>query len=187
MKPSDRLVVPGERLGVIEEFIPGPGTYVEGGTIYSQVVGKLTLDNVRKEVSVRPMPRGAATPSRGSYIIGEVAQVTDKVAFIKAFKVNGRNLAKPFTLVLHISMVTRYLAKPLHELFKPGDIIAARVIGDQNYPYQVSTAERGLGTILAFCSKCGSKLERLGAKLKCPSCGSIETRKLSERYGALEV
>ncbi|MCJ7714526.1 hypothetical protein MUO66_08745, partial [Candidatus Bathyarchaeota archaeon] len=36
---SGKLVLPGERLGVIEEFIPDSGTYVKDGIIYSQVIG----------------------------------------------------------------------------------------------------------------------------------------------------
>ncbi|MBS7659300.1 hypothetical protein KEJ28_01220 [Candidatus Bathyarchaeota archaeon] len=31
---SGRFVLPGDLLGVIEEFIPNSGTYVENGNIY---------------------------------------------------------------------------------------------------------------------------------------------------------
>ena len=34
------LVLPGDRLGVIEEFIPDMGTYVKDGVIFSKIVGR---------------------------------------------------------------------------------------------------------------------------------------------------
>jgi hypothetical protein len=37
---NGNLVLPGERLGVIEEFIPDSGTYVKDGVIYSKIVGR---------------------------------------------------------------------------------------------------------------------------------------------------
>ena len=34
---SGHIVLPGERLGVIEEFIPDSGTYVKEGIIYEKL------------------------------------------------------------------------------------------------------------------------------------------------------
>ena len=41
---SGHLVLPGERLGVIEEFIPDSGTYVKDGVIFSKIVGRSLMD-----------------------------------------------------------------------------------------------------------------------------------------------
>ena len=58
-KSSGHLVVPGERLGVIEEFIPDSGTYVKDGVIFSKIVGRELLDLLNKRVSVYPLTEGA--------------------------------------------------------------------------------------------------------------------------------
>ena len=38
-RKSGLFVVPGDRLGVIEEFTSGPGTYIEDGIIHSKITG----------------------------------------------------------------------------------------------------------------------------------------------------
>ena len=59
---SGHLVLPGERLGVIEEFIPDSGTYVQDGVIYSKIVGRALMDLLSKHVSVYPLINGAPVP-----------------------------------------------------------------------------------------------------------------------------
>ena len=43
------VVLPGDRLGVIEEFIPGSGTYEEEGVIFSSIQGQINLDMEKRE------------------------------------------------------------------------------------------------------------------------------------------
>ena len=49
-KKSGRFISPGERLGVIEEFLPGQGTFIENGVIYASIVGMLLNDQLNKKV-----------------------------------------------------------------------------------------------------------------------------------------
>jgi len=49
---SGHLVLPGERLGVIEEFTPDAGTYEKNGVIYSKIVGRALCDLQTRRVSV---------------------------------------------------------------------------------------------------------------------------------------
>ena len=65
-----QLVVPGERLGVIEEYVPDAGTFVKDGVIYSKVVGRSMLDLATRRVSVRPEGRSLLVPQVGSTVIG---------------------------------------------------------------------------------------------------------------------
>jgi exosome complex component CSL4 len=53
-RDSGQLILPGEPLGVIEEFVPDAGTYVKDGVIYSKIVGRSLLDLLNKRVSVFP-------------------------------------------------------------------------------------------------------------------------------------
>ena len=55
-------MLPGERLGVIEEFIPDSGTYVKDGVIYAKIVGRALMDMMNRKVSVYPIKEGAVVP-----------------------------------------------------------------------------------------------------------------------------
>ncbi len=186
-KRSGGLVTPGERLGVIEEFHAGKGTYTEKGVIYSKTTGEAIIDMDRKEVSVRPVTRIPTVPRKGNIVVGEVLQVQDKMATVRLLKVNGEKLNRPYTAILHISYVTRGFLKNLHDALRPGDLIRARVVGDENLPYQLTTADRELGVIKAFCSFCGAPLNynRRRRMLECPRCRKVEKRKVSEGYDLL--
>jgi exosome complex component CSL4 len=49
------VVVPGEEIGVIEEFLPGEGTYVDGNSVRSMMLGTAVLDVSEKRVRVYPL------------------------------------------------------------------------------------------------------------------------------------
>ncbi|MGE5637500.1 MAG: RNA-binding protein, partial [Chloroflexota bacterium] len=69
---SGHLVLPGERLGVIEEFVPDAGTYSKDGVIYSKVVGCALLDMLNRKVSVYPLVAEASIPKVGAKVVGQV-------------------------------------------------------------------------------------------------------------------
>ena len=69
-----RIVLPGEKIGVIEEFLLGEGTYEEEGVIRSQVLGEARLDLERKLAVVRPRTRTPIFPREGSKVVGEVGE-----------------------------------------------------------------------------------------------------------------
>jgi exosome complex component CSL4 len=82
---------------------------------------------------------------------------------------------------IHVSNVRDSFVKSLSQEFAMSDIVKAKVINTQNM--RLSTAEASLGVMRASCSRCRTILEKDGSKLKCPSCGYIEKRKLSSDYG----
>ena len=47
-------VLPGDKLGVVEEFLLGTGTYEQEGTIYSNFTGTAKIDIRNKRVTVTP-------------------------------------------------------------------------------------------------------------------------------------
>ena len=180
---SGLFVVPGEKLGVIEEFTPGAGTYVKKGIIYSKVVGTALLDMLNKKVYVYPSARVANVPRVGNTAIGQVTGVTSKIALIRIFKIGRRPISGFFTGALHVSDVSRGYVESIFDVCKPSDIIRAKVVSVLNQTYHLSTDDRNLGVIYAFCSKCGHRLEKQKQKLTCPACGNIEKRKTSIDYG----
>lgn len=182
---SGKFVVPGEKLGVIEEFMPGPGTYVHDGTIYSKITGRTLVDVLSKKVSVYPVVHIAPVPRVGSTVIGQVYNVQSKIAIIRIRQIGKKLLSGFFSGILHISDVSKDYVEHMHDAYKTGDIVRAKVISEKNRVYHLSTAEKNLGAILAFCSNCGHLLRLERRQLKCPRCGNTEKRKVASDYGRL--
>src|SRR5271165_1681521 len=90
---SGRLVVPGERLGVIEEFIPDSGTYVIDGVIFSKVVGRELVDLQNRRVSVYPLIKDDLVPKASSIIVGQIGNAQSDNVLVKIFKLNNKKLS----------------------------------------------------------------------------------------------
>ncbi|KPV61476.1 MAG: Exosome complex component Csl4 [Candidatus Bathyarchaeota archaeon BA1] len=182
-RESGQIVVPGDRLGVIEEFIPGPGTYVEHGAIHSKFTGYILLDMPDRRVSVYPLTHALGTPRVGSIVIGQVMDVQSKTATLRISKVGKRLTSGFFTCILHISDVGPGYVESMFDVVKTGDIMRAKVVSDKNRIYHLSTAEKDLGVIYAFCSQCGNMLTSKGRRMECTKCGKIENRRTASDYG----
>jgi exosome complex component CSL4 len=182
-KKSGNIVVPGDRIGVIEEFTPASGTYVEQGTIYSKSVGCILLDRLKKEVSVYPLTALVTTPESGSTVIGQVSETRSKFAIVSITKVENKTLHKPFSGFLHVSDVSERYVNSMFDACKIGDIIKAKVVSVKNMSRHLTTFGKHLGVIYAFCSRCGQLLKRQGYWMYCPRCGNREKRKIASNYG----
>jgi len=184
---SGHIVLPGERLGVIEEFIPDSGTYVKDGIIYSQIVGRALTDLLNKRVSVYPLVRGATVPKVTSTVMGQVGNAQSDNVLVRIFKIGSKKLSGVFTGILHISDVQERYVDSMNDVCKPGDIIRAKVISEKNQIYHLSTTDKNLGVLYAFCSWCGNLLEQKRYEMRCPKCGNVEKRKTAVDYGKEEI
>ncbi len=186
-KPSEQrsghLVLPGERLGVIEEFIPDSGTYSKDGVIYSKIVGCALMDMLNRKVSVYPLVAEATVPKVGAQIVGQVGNAQSDNVLVRIFKVGDKNLSGVFSGILHISDVSDRYVDSMNDACKPGDVIRARVISEKNQIYHLSTADKDLGVLYGLCGRCGNMLEQKRNEMQCPKCGNIEQRKIAPDYG----
>jgi exosome complex component CSL4 len=178
-----QLVLPGDRLGVIEEFIPDTGTYVKDGVIYSRVVGRALLDLASRRVSVYPVVDQTKVPNIGSVVMGQVSNVQSDSAMLKIFRVGERDLSGVFMGLLHVSDVQMRYVDSMFDVCKVGDVMRAQVVSDKNRTFHLSTKDKNLGVLYAFCSRCGHMLEPRQRDLICPSCGNDEIRKTTSDYG----
>ncbi len=180
---TGRLVVPGERLGVIEEFIPDSGTYVKDGVIYSKIVGRALLDLMNKRVSVYPLVSGELIPKVSETVVGQIGNAQSDNVLVRIFKIGNKRLSGEFSGILHVSDVSDRYVDLMSDVCKPGDIVRAKVISGKNRIFHLSTNDRNLGIIYAFCSRCGNLLEPQRYELHCPKCGNTENRKMAPDYG----
>jgi exosome complex component CSL4 len=178
-----QFVVPGERLGVVEEFMPGPGTYEQDGTIYSEVTGFTFRDKINKTVSVKPTVKRPLTPAEGDVVVGTVVNAQGKMATLSLMKIGDRAVSTPFTALLHISTSSPRYERAMMEVCKVADVVRARVVNIKNRVPQLTTIGRGLGVVKASCSRCGDPLILKGTILQCQTCMNIERRKLADDYG----
>lgn len=182
-RKSGQFLVPGERLGVIEEFSPGPGTYVEEGVVYSKIVGRVLMDVLNKTVSVYPLTHVVTIPRTGSIVTGQVSEVQSKKAVVRISEIGKKGLNGFFIGILYISDVSPNYVETMFDACKASDIMRAKVVSEKNRTYHLSTAEKNLGVIYAFCSRCGHALIRGRGELQCPACGKFENRKIAVDYG----
>ncbi len=184
---SGHLVFPGERLGVIEEFIPDSGTYVKDGVIYSKIVGRALMDLLSKRVSVYPLVSKAPVPKVSAIVVGQVGNAQSDNVLVRILKIGSDRLSGVFTGILHISDVQERYVKSMNDVCKPGDIIRTKVISNKNQVYHLSTNDKGLGVVYGFCSRCSNLLEPKRHEMLCPKCGNVEKRKIAVDYGKEEI
>ncbi len=187
-RKSGQFIVPGERIGVIEEFTPDFGTYVEDGVICAKKVGCILLDSINRKVSVYPLTHEVRVPKVGSIVVGHVINIQNAMAFIRIIKVGKKFLSGFFTGVLHVSDIDIKYVREIYDALKVGDLIRAKVISYTNRVFHLTTKGGKLGVILALCSKCGGTLvlrsRKKNKRLYCEKCGNIETRKIASDYGS---
>jgi exosome complex component CSL4 len=181
-KLDGTFVVPGEKLGVVEEFDPGRGTVEVDGIVYSSQTGKAALDPKRHVVTVKPITGPVVVPEEGSSIIGVVEKVQEKMAIVNIIVVDGKKMPLPFTGMLHISNSSPRFERIMGDVCKPNDIIRAKVIDTSQRIPKLTTVGRDLGVIKAYCSRCGGELVLSGHILRCSVCRNVERRRLAEEF-----
>ena len=182
-RKSGTLTVPGDYLGVIEEFLPGGGTYIDDGTIYSSIIGHLLVDSHNRKISVYQKTNSPLIPKEGSVVLGRIVSIYNKNLNIKIFQIRDKPLFNPFNGIMHITDVRKGYVKTMLDVFQIGDIIRAKVISIKNREIHLSTQEPELGVIHSKCSFCGDELILSQNRLKCPQCNKTKWRKMASGYG----
>lgn len=182
---EDDIVLPGEILCTYEEFIPADWTYVEDGYIKSSIFGKLHIDYENKEISIC-----ADNPPEvievGDRIIGHITEVKQYKCLVTVKKIVGqkREIIAGYKGYIHISHATPNYVCSMHELFKIGDIIEAEVIHKMGTEFiELKTAGSDLGIIKAMCTECRSFMQKTPDNTLLCSCGKMDIRKTSSKYG----
>ena len=178
-----RFVTPGEQLGVIEEFLPGSGTYVHDGGIYASEAGVLQLDVRRREILVQPKTRRPQIPKVGDMVVGQVVSTSDKTLSMRVHEINGEETSSGLTGIMHVSDLSRGYVKSVTDAFRVGDIVRATVISTKNREYHLNTEEDRLGVLRASCVYCGHPLTLYRRNLRCINCGEVDRRKIASDFG----
>jgi exosome complex component CSL4 len=182
------LVLPGDVVGITEEFDGGDGTYTIRSDIFAARTGKVSVDKRKRRLTVKPASRIPPEIRKDDIVVGMITNVRDTMALMEivAIKDSGeREINKQGIAAIHISNISKDYVKNIANEFGGSDIVKAKVIDIDNM--RLSTAEKELGVISAMCPKCGSVMQKNRNILKCPECGNTEKRNLSSDYGSGEI
>jgi len=181
-------VLPGDKLAVSEEFLPGQHTYDDSGLIRALRAGLVQKDAKSMEISVKP----AAEPEIikvDDWVTGQVEGAQANSANLHIYFHNGKPTYKDFSGMLTLRGLSgggrgARRTTPV----KMGDIVRCRVFSLLNGIIHLSIDEPDMGVVSALCGNCGKPLLRGSAtRVKCDECGNVEERKLARDFGSTPI
>lgn len=184
MISNGEFLLPGDKICIAEEALPGEGTYESDGKIYATVTGNVYMDKKKRLVSIFPKVRKPLVPKKGDTIIGQVESVNKHMVSMAVKYINGQEVAPTYSAIMHISQATRSYVDTMFDAIKEGDIVKGKIVDAHTIPIQFTTVYNELGVIYALCSKCGERLRYLRrGTLKCDNCDNVEPRKVAQDFG----
>ncbi|MBI5225198.1 exosome complex RNA-binding protein Csl4 [Candidatus Micrarchaeota archaeon] len=178
---SREIVVPGESLGMEEEFFGNEKTFAENGNVYSMVLGEKKLVNKQVQVVTSKFARML---KEGDIVYGRVEDLYDSVSLILIQSADNsleRKAIGSTYAYLRITEINRGggFIKNFREFLKMGDIVKGRIIEITPLGTYITISEENLGVVRARCSRCRDVLSQRGRLLVCQECGNKESRKLA--------
>lgn len=180
--------LPGDKLAVSEEFLPGRHTYDNHGLIRALAAGSIVRDMKNMEISVKPAVQPEVIKV-DDWITGQVETTQANSANVHIFFLNGKPTHKDFSGMLSLRGLSgggrgARRTTPV----KLGDVVRCRVFSLMNGIIHLTIDEPDMGVVAALCGNCGKPLLRGSAtKAKCVECGNVEERKLARDFGTAPI
>ncbi|MFQ6012382.1 MAG: exosome complex RNA-binding protein Csl4 [Thermoplasmata archaeon] len=180
-----KVVFPGQRVAVTEEYIPGEGTYELEGDIYAAQMGELNLDPQERVARVR----GFNPPLElrvGDVVLATVKDSRPSMVIVEVEAVEGmeRAVTGQTEGTIHISKISDQYTEDVKREMRIGDLVRARVV--QVKPsLQLATNEPPLGVVRGLCTRDRWPMVKQGRQLYCERCERTEPRKVSTVYDSV--
>lgn len=178
-----RIVYPGDEVGEAEEFLAGPGTYVEDHKILAAQIGELVHDAKEFMVYVKPV-KPMNDVKNGDIVVATVDDLKSSMVTLDIQRREGidRVVTGETHAAIHVAKCSHDYVRELEDVYRITDVVRAKVI--QATPsIQLDTRDDDLGVIKALCHVCRQPMVLKGHQLYCEECERTEERKLSSRYG----
>jgi exosome complex component CSL4 len=188
VKEKGMVALPGDKLAVSEEFLPGKYTYDDSGLIRALTAGSVQKDTTNMEISVKP----AVEPELikvDDWVTGQVESAQSNSANVHIYFLNGKPSHKDFSGMLSLRGLSgggrgARRTTPV----KMGDVVRCRVLSLLNGIIHLNIDEPDMGVVAASCGNCGKPLLRGNAtRVKCDECGNVEERKLARDFGTTPI
>jgi len=171
--------IPGEKIALIEEYLPGDNTYENDDVIRATTIGEVNLDSNERSASVNRQKQ-ITVPKVGDIIIGVVeANLPSMIAIMIKF-VNGKKVNSDLECIC----VTRHIRKKNIALAQ--DVVKVEIISHINGTIHATIDSQELGVLFTKCRKCFGTVVKMRDAVKCKDCGWIDDRKLSLDFGKTE-
>ncbi len=181
------IVVTGQYLGVVEEFLPDKqSTFIKEGHIYAAKTGLITLNNDERKLEIRTLQeKDSKIVKVGDIVIGVILFLRQYSVGLKFYTINRKiHFNSSYFGNIHVSQVSNRYVDKIHDVFQITDIIRACVTEKNSNEYKLTTNGKNLGVIYADCVICGVPLQKISyTNLRCQRCGNVETRKFADDYG----
>lgn len=174
--------IPGELVGVIEEFSPSSNVYRESYNIRSKVLGDMKLDQDTRAVTVIPKAAIKGIPKVGNEVVGIVEQSQSGLVMIRIREINGKSVLSQFIglIILRAQQLDRDRGRIVIKL---GDVVRAKVISLLNNVIHLSINGEHYGVLQTVCSSCGGQVQQIGRRILCTQCKMVDDRKLTDDFG----
>jgi exosome complex component CSL4 len=186
MTVEKKAVLPGDKLAVSEEYLPGSHVYDDSGLLRALSVGTVMKDLKKREISVAPAAQTKLL-NVGDYVTGQVETAATSNASVAIYYVNGKQTDKGFGGMLMLRSGRRERGARAGPPAKLGDVVRCRVFSLLNGIVHLSIDDDRTGVIFALCGNCGKPLQKGGNRAKCVECGNVEERKLAADFGRTPI
>jgi exosome complex component CSL4 len=186
---NDKIVIPGEILGVIEEFTLGKNCFEVDGQIVSESLGTVKTSS-EHQIKINPVKK-VFVPRKGTIALGVVSELRRQSANVTLthYKIGDgkyfQSIKYSSSAMLHISNVSDRYLRAIHDGVRPGDHIICKILS--THPdFRVGLfGSHDLGVINAICYSCGQEVNRVVKRnlISCNNCGATQNRVLSSFFG----
>ncbi|MGC8648816.1 MAG: exosome complex RNA-binding protein Csl4 [Candidatus Micrarchaeia archaeon] len=176
---ENKLVIPGEELGIEEEFLASKNTYVSNGIIRATVFGKVIKKDNKILVEAT---RSIDKLKKNMLIIGKVTDSVGSAVFVKIDDIKIAN--EEYLALTDGKIIIRNKNSREKNVEKPcglGDIVIARIT-DEEDTYILDIFEHETGVVYSRCHICGRTMSANDGFLECKFCNYKETKKVSPFY-----
>ncbi len=182
---GEKLVLPGDYIGKVEEYLPGDNVTDDSGNVVALIMGLATEDTKNLSISVKPVKK-EVKPKPDDIVYGQVVK-SDRGRFnvaIGAFQPRGSNLILPTKMeaTLKIEQSREDRRSPV----RVADYIRGRLFISR-YGTDLNINGSELGVLLAKCHRCRQFLVQTQSGLRCENCQLTETRKVASDYGKIDL
>ncbi len=173
---SDNQIIPGDKIGIIEEYESGKNTFEDGHNVRSTTVGNTDIDKKNRIAQVQRLS-SLGIPEVDDIVVGTVAAVMSSMIAVSINYVNNVRTKSNVECICG----TRHFRKKNIALVN--DIVVLRIVAHKNGTIHASIDDPELGILYTKCKKCGGKVIPMRDAIKCTDCNWIDERKLSNNFG----
>jgi exosome complex component CSL4 len=173
--------IPGDMVGVIEEFNPSSNVYQENYNVRSKILGEIKVDQETRAVSVIPKVPIKGIPKVRDEVLGVVEQSQSGLVMIRIKEINGKSVQSNFMGL--IILRDQQSDRERRIVIKPADIVRAKVVSLTNSVIHLSIDGESYGVLQTVCSFCGGQVQQIGRRILCTQCKMVDDRKLAVDFG----